>query len=29
MHLSGLATTQGRPVPHKHVIQILRDTLKS
>jgi len=29
MHLSGLATTQGRPVPHKHVIQILRDTLMS
>jgi L-lactate dehydrogenase complex protein LldE len=27
MHLSGLATTQGRPVPHKHVIQVLRDTL--
>lgn len=27
MHLTGLATTQGRPVPHKHVIQILRDTL--
>lgn len=27
MHLSGLATTQGRPVPHKHAIQILRDTL--
>jgi L-lactate dehydrogenase complex protein LldE len=29
MHLSGLATTQGRPVPHMHVIQILRDTLKN
>jgi L-lactate dehydrogenase complex protein LldE len=29
MHLSGLATTQGRQIPHKHVIQILRDTLKS
>jgi L-lactate dehydrogenase complex protein LldE len=29
MHLSGLATTQGRPVPHMHTIQILRDTLKS
>jgi L-lactate dehydrogenase complex protein LldE len=28
MHLSGLATTQGRPVPHRHAIQILRDTLK-
>lgn len=27
MHLTGLATTQGRPVPHKHAIQILRDTL--
>lgn len=27
MHLSGLATTQGRSVPHKHVIQVLRDTL--
>ncbi len=27
MHLSGLATTQGRPVPYKHAIQILRDTL--
>ena len=29
MHLSGLAQTQGRPVPHKHAIQILRDTLVS
>ena len=29
MHLSGLATNQGRPVPHKHAIQILRDTLPS
>ena len=28
MHLSGLATTQGRPVKHLHVIQILRDTLR-
>ena len=27
MHLSGLATTQGRPVRHQHAIQILRDTL--
>ena len=27
MHLSGLATTQGRPVPIKHAIQILRDSL--
>jgi L-lactate dehydrogenase complex protein LldE len=29
MHLSGLATNQGRPIPHKHAIQILRDTLQS
>lgn len=29
MHLSGLATNQGRPVPHKHAIQILRDTLSN
>jgi L-lactate dehydrogenase complex protein LldE len=29
MHLSGLATTQGRQVPIKHAIQILRDTLIS
>jgi L-lactate dehydrogenase complex protein LldE len=27
MHLSGLATTQGRPVPIKHAIQVLRDTI--
>jgi len=27
MHLTGLATTQGRPVPFKHAIQILRDTI--
>jgi L-lactate dehydrogenase complex protein LldE len=27
MHLSGLATAQGRQVPYKHTIQILRDTL--
>jgi hypothetical protein len=27
MHLAGLATTQGRQLPHKHAIQILRDTL--
>ena len=27
MHLSGLAQAQGRPVPHQHTIQILRDTL--
>jgi L-lactate dehydrogenase complex protein LldE len=29
MHLTGLAQAQGRPVPHKHTIQILRDSLKS
>ncbi len=29
MHLNGLATNQGRSVPHKHAIQILRDTLIS
>lgn len=28
MHLSGLAQKQGRPVPHFHAIQILRDTLR-
>ena len=28
MHLNGLATTQGRQIPHKHAIQVLRDTLK-
>lgn len=27
MHLSGLATTQGRPVPIKHAIQVLRDVI--
>jgi L-lactate dehydrogenase complex protein LldE len=27
MHLSGLAQTQGRPVPHLHAIQVLRNTL--
>ena len=27
MHLNGLATTQGRQIPHKHAIQVLRDTL--
>ena len=27
MHLSGLASTQGRPLRHLHTIQILRDTL--
>ena len=26
MHLTGLARVQGRPLPHKHVIEILRDT---
>lgn len=29
MHLTGLAQVQGRPVPHKHAVQILRDTLSS
>lgn len=29
MHLDGLAAAQGRRVPHKHVVQILRDTLTS
>jgi len=29
MHLSGLAQTQGRPIPHRHTIQVLRDTLKT
>lgn len=29
MHLSGLATNQGRPIPIKHAIQILRDSLAS
>ena len=27
MHLSGLAQAQGRPLTHRHTIQILRDTL--
>jgi L-lactate dehydrogenase complex protein LldE len=27
MHLSGLANTQGRPIPTKHAIQLLRDSL--
>jgi len=27
MHLTGLARVQGRPVPHRHVVQVLRDTL--
>lgn len=27
MHLTGLARVQGRPVPHQHVVQLLRDTL--
>ncbi len=29
MHLTGLAQAQGRPVAHKHVVQVLRDTLPS
>lgn len=29
MHLAGLARVQGRPVPHLHAVQILRDTLPS
>lgn len=28
MHISGLARVQGRPIEHKHAIQVLRDTLK-
>lgn len=28
MHLTGLARVQGRPVPHLHAIQILRDTIR-
>jgi L-lactate dehydrogenase complex protein LldE len=28
MHLSGLAQSQGRPVPHLHAIQVLRNTLR-
>lgn len=28
MHITGLATVQGRPIEHMHVIQVLRDTLK-
>lgn len=27
MHLTGLGRAQGRPLPHKHAIQVLRDTL--
>ncbi len=27
MHITGLARVQGRPIEHKHVIQVLRDTL--
>lgn len=27
MHLGGLATAQGRQIPYRHVVQILRDTL--
>ncbi len=29
MHLTGLARTQGRPIPHFHAIQLLRDSLKN
>ncbi len=29
MHLTGLAQVQGRPVPHKHAVQVLRDTLQA
>ncbi len=28
MHLSGLASNQGRPIPIKHAIQVVRDSLK-
>jgi L-lactate dehydrogenase complex protein LldE len=27
MHITGLARVQGRPIPHCHAIQVLRDTL--
>jgi L-lactate dehydrogenase complex protein LldE len=27
MHISGLARVQGRPIEHKHAIQVLRDTI--
>jgi L-lactate dehydrogenase complex protein LldE len=27
MHLTGLARVQGRPIEHKHAIQVLRDTM--
>ena len=27
MHITGLARVQGRPIEHKHAIQVLRDTL--
>lgn len=27
MHITGLARVQGRPIPHLHVVQVLRDTL--
>ncbi len=29
MHLNGLAQAQGRSIPHRHAIQVLRDTLPS
>lgn len=28
MHITGLARVQGRPIEHKHAIQVLRDTLR-
>ena len=28
MHITGLARVQGRPIEHKHAIQVLRDTLQ-
>jgi L-lactate dehydrogenase complex protein LldE len=27
MHLTGLARVQGRPIDHRHAVQVLRDTL--
>jgi L-lactate dehydrogenase complex protein LldE len=27
MHLQGLAQVQGRPIAHRHIVQVLRDTL--
>lgn len=29
MHLTGLAQVQGRPIPHQHAVQVLRDTLQA